>query len=206
VVVPVPPQRIEALLDRVDGLCLSGGPDIHPSAYSRAAHPDLGPTEPRLDEFELQLARAADRRGMPILGICRGAQLLNVARSGTLHQHLPEIVGTTIAHRQPEDAVIPTHTVDVAPHTLLAGIAGSVLPVNSSHHQAVDELGAGLVPVAWAPDGTIEAIEATDRAFVLGVQWHAECLTDRPEEAAIFSAFADACEAEALPMLQTATG
>ena len=97
---PLELDRISPLLDRLSGVLLSGGPDLDPAAYGRAAHPELGPTEPKLDVFEVQLARAADTRGLPILGICRGAQALNIARGGTLHQHLPEITDGSIVHRQ----------------------------------------------------------------------------------------------------------
>ena len=176
----------EALLDRLDGICLSGGPDLDPAAYGAPdRHAELGPTEPALDEFELELARAADRRGLPILGVCRGAQALNVARGGTLHQHLP-------GHRQAEPGVVPTHAVDVASGTRLAGLVGAgTLAVNSFHHQAVAELGSGLVVAARAADGTVEAIEAPGR-FLLGVQWHAETLAGVPEHLALFTALVDA--------------
>ena len=128
-----------AYLDRLDGICLSGGPDLDPDAYGAPErHAELGPTEPGLDAFELELARAADARGLPILGICRGAQALNVARGGTLHQHLP-------GHRQTEPATATTHTVHVEPDSRLADVAGAGrLRVNSFHHQAVDVLGSGL--------------------------------------------------------------
>ena len=109
----------EALLDRLDGICLSGGPDLDPEAYGALErHAELGPTEPSLDAFELALARAADERGMPILGVCRGAQALNVARGGTLHQHLP-------GHRQTEPGSHPTHEVEVLAGTRLAGLIGA---------------------------------------------------------------------------------
>ena len=114
VVPPMPGPAIPALLDRVDGICLSGGPDLHPDAYGATPHAELGPTEPRLDAFELALARAADERDMPILAICRGMQVLNVARGGTLHQHLPDVVGETVAHRQQGNPSRPTHGVSVA--------------------------------------------------------------------------------------------
>src|SRR3954463_980450 len=108
VVPPMPGPAIPALLDRVDGICLSGGPDLHPDAYGAAPHPELGPTEPRLDAFELALARAADERDMPILAICRGAPVLNVARGGPLPQHLPDVGGEALRHRQPGAAHEPT--------------------------------------------------------------------------------------------------
>jgi putative glutamine amidotransferase len=194
VVPPLPGPEIPALLDRVDGICLSGGPDLHPDAYGAAAHSELGPTEPRLDAFELALARAADERDMPILAICRGAQVLNVARGGTLHQHLPDVVGDAIHHRQRDAPGRPTHFVDVAPESRLAELVGGRrIDVNSFHHQAVDVLGERLSLTAWADDGTVEGFEAVDRSFVVGVQWHAECLVDLAEQAALFSAFVAAC-------------
>jgi putative glutamine amidotransferase len=194
VVPPMPGPAIPALLDRVDGICLSGGPDLHPDAYGAAAHPELGPTERRLDAFELALARAADERGMPILAICRGMQVLNVARGGTLHQHLPDVVGTAVTHRQPGAPGEPTHAVSVAADSRLAGILGHRhVRVNSFHHQAVDVLGERLTVTARADDGTVEAFETAGGGFVLGVQWHAECLVDHDEQAALFTALVDAC-------------
>ena len=160
IVPPLRPDAIDALLDRVDGVCLPGGPDVQPSAYGAEPHPELGPTEPRVDAVELALVRAADRRKLPILAICRGMQLLNVARGGTLHQHLPDVVGAGIQHRQPEHTSIPTHRIETAPHgRLRATLGGPSLEVNSFHHQAVQTLGKGLVATAWATDGTIEAVE-----------------------------------------------
>ncbi len=192
VVPPLTTALIEDLLDRVDGLCLSGGPDLDPESYNERRDELTGPIEPQLDVFEMALARAADARGMPILAICRGAQLLNVSRGGSLYQHLPHVVGESINHRQPEPGPHPTHTVAVTPTTRLGAILGSdEAEVNSFHHQAVARLGDGLIVTGRAPDGTVESIEATDRAFVLGVQWHAETLVDRPEQAALFRTFVD---------------
>jgi putative glutamine amidotransferase len=178
VIVPLlRPEAIAALLDRVDGICLPGGPDLQPSAYGEEPHPQLGPTEPRVDAVELALVRAADRRNLPILGICRGMQLLNVARGGTLHQHLPDVVGDRLEHRQPEHGSATTHHVETAPHSRLRAILGGPkLQVNSFHHQAVRTLGDDLTATAWAEDGTIEAIEEPGERLVLGVQWHAEGL------------------------------
>jgi putative glutamine amidotransferase len=187
----------EAFLDRLDGVVLSGGPDLDPGAYGAAdRHAELGPTEPDLDAFELALARAADERGVPILGICRGAQALNVARSGTLHQHVP-------AHRQTEPATATTHTVHVEDGSRLAALVGvRPLRVNSFHHQAVDVLGRGLRAVARAADGTVEAVEAPGPRFVLGVQWHAEGLVHQPRHRALFEAIVVAAGAE--PALRAA--
>ena len=166
---PVGTDHLTPLLDRLDGICLSGGPDLDPAAYgAQTRHEQLGPTEPSLDAFELSLARQALTRNLPILAICRGAQALNVACGGTLHQHID-------GHRQKDPATQPTHEVTIERHTRLHRIAKTrTLPVNSFHHQAVDEIGDGLRIVGRAGDGTVEAIEGD--GFVVGVQWHAETL------------------------------
>lgn len=194
--VVVPPLQvycIDALLERVDGVCLSGGPDLDPESYGERRHSRTGPTESQLDVFELALARAADARGLPILAVCRGMQLLNVARGGTLHQHLPDIVGERIVHRQCEPGGRPTHWVTLAPMSRLSQILDRRrTKVNSFHHQAIATLGAGLTITSRASDGTVESVEAADRDFVVGVQWHAECLVDRFGQTALFRAFVDA--------------
>jgi putative glutamine amidotransferase len=184
---PVAVENVPALLERLDGICLSGGPDLDPEAYGAVTrHPELGPTEPSLDAFELAVARAADAAGLPLLGICRGAQTLNVSRGGTLHQHVD-------GHRQAALGTVRTHSVTVEPGSRLAAITGGgSLEVNSFHHQAVDVAGAGLHVVAHAVDGTAEAIEDRGREMFLGVQWHAESLADRPEHGALFSALVHA--------------
>jgi putative glutamine amidotransferase len=189
----VPPLRdpalLAALLDHVGGLVLSGGPDLDPVAYGADRHGRLGPTWRALDEPELTLARLADERGLPILGICRGLQTLNVARGGTLHQHLPDLVGDGVRHRQESTASQATHQVALAADSRLAEIVGaSELAVNSFHHQGIATLGGGLRATGFAPDGTIESVEALDRDFVLGVQWHAECLIDDDRQSALFAA------------------
>ncbi|HKE79453.1 MAG TPA: gamma-glutamyl-gamma-aminobutyrate hydrolase family protein [Solirubrobacteraceae bacterium] len=187
--VVLPPVGLDAvpeLIERLDGVCLSGGPDLDPDAYGAATrHPELGPTEPGLDAFELAVAHAADAAGLPLLGICRGAQAINVARGGTLHQHVE-------GHRQAALATARTHTVTVDDDSLLASLTGpGSLEVNSFHHQAVDIPGAGLRIVARAIDGTVEAIEDRTRPLLLGVQWHAETLADRPEHGALFAALVE---------------
>ena len=193
VVPPLDLQAIDPLLDRVAGLCLSGGPDLHPAAYAERQHAQLGPTWPELDDFELALARRADDRDLPVLAICRGLQVLNVARGGKLHQHLPDVVGQRISHRQPDPAHRATHWITLSRPSRLGSILGcGRTRVNSFHHQAVAELGAGLVPTSRSSDGTIESLEAEDREFVVAVQWHAETLVERPRQAAIFTAFVDA--------------
>jgi putative glutamine amidotransferase len=167
---PTGTDHLPALLDRLDGVCLSGGPDLDPAAYGATErHAQLGPTEPSLDAFELSLAKAALARDLPILAICRGSQALNVACGGTLHQHID-------GHRQSETATQPTHEVEIVAGSRLHRIVRTrTLPVNSFHHQAVDRVGEGLHVVARATDGTVEAIEGPGR-FTVGVQWHAETL------------------------------
>jgi putative glutamine amidotransferase len=205
---PLDLEHVDALLDRIGGLMISGGPDVHPSVYGQEPHEALGPTEPDLDAFELELLRRADARGMPILGICRGEQLLNIARGGTLIQDVPDAVGAEVGHRQEEPGRMPTHSVVIAAGTRLEGVMGrQEHDVNSFHHQAVCDLGRGLRAVAWAPDGVIEAIEAPERDFVVGVQWHAESLSEREDQAGLFNAFVAAAaryEALGLPAAEAA--
>jgi putative glutamine amidotransferase len=190
---PLSEEAIEPLLDRLDGICLSGGPDLDPAGYGAEPHPELGPIEPNLDRFELAVARRADARDVPILAICRGTQAINVVRGGSLHQHLPE-VSSEIAHRQRLPGNQTSHPVKIDPESKLAAVLGATeIDVNSFHHQAIDHLGEGLRISACAPDGTIEAVEDPGRPFLIGVQWHAETLVHRPYEAALFRTFVEAC-------------
>jgi putative glutamine amidotransferase len=192
VIPPLPIEAIDGLLERFGGICLSGGPDLHPSGYGEPEDSHLGPTWPELDRFELALAARADASGLPVLAVCRGAQLLNVARGGTLIQHLPDRTGDG-RHRQQAPGEQKTHGVRLDPDGMLAAIMGAEqLEVNSFHHQAVDRLGAGLRATAWSEDGVVEGLQASDREFVLGVQWHVECLVDDLQHAAIFAAFVEA--------------
>jgi putative glutamine amidotransferase len=193
---PLAEDAIEALLDRLDGICLSGGPDLDPALYDALPHPELGPVEPDLDRFELAVAARADAREMPILAICRGTQALNIVRGGGLHQHLPDL-SVELDHRQTVPSTEPSHPIAVEPGTQLAAVVGATEidldDVNSFHHQAIDRLGAGLRVSARAPDGTIEAIEDPSRRFLIGVQWHAETLVHRAAEAELFRRFVAAC-------------
>jgi putative glutamine amidotransferase len=191
---PLDVELVPGLLAPLAGVCLSGGPDLDPAAYGADPHAELGPVEPALDAFELAVARHADASGLPILGICRGCQALNVARGGSLVQHLPAVVDGSVDHRQTAPGWTVTHDVEVESGSRLARVLGAAaLRVNSFHHQAVERLGDGLRAVAWAPDGTIEGIEGAEDRLVLGVQWHAETLdeVERPQ-ARLFGALVDA--------------
>jgi putative glutamine amidotransferase len=159
------------LLDLLDGLLLAGGSDIGPDSYGAAPHPETVPGRPERDRFEIALARAALERDMPVLGICRGMQLLNVALGGTLEQHIENVA----THRHTPGAFCD-HEVALEPGSLAARAAGrDRLPVKSHHHQGVRELGEGLVVTGRAVgDDLIEAIELPGLAFALGVLWHPE--------------------------------
>jgi len=190
------PRLLEGLLDRLDGLVLSGGGfDIHPRFYREAPLPALGTVRENRTRFELELCRRALERDLPLLGICGGAQALNVALGGSLYQDLPSQRPQSLAHQQTFSKTRPSHSVTVLAGTLLAAILGRkraehTLRVNSAHHQAVKDPGHGLVVNAAAADGVIEAIASPARRFVLGVQWHPEMLAPvHAEQVRIFRAF-----------------
>jgi putative glutamine amidotransferase len=198
VIPPLPVDAIPALLANLHGVLLSGGPDIHPEAYGQAPHAELGPTWRDLDATELALARQAISIGMPLLAISRGAQALNIARGGTLFQHLPEQFGRAIQHRQLADGPSSTHPVDIAEDSVLAEALGTNrLEVNSYHHQSTSGLGRGVRAVAWAPDGVVEAVEVPKSRFAVGVQWHAESMADSGPHAGLFNAFVGAAAEDA---------
>jgi putative glutamine amidotransferase len=182
----------DALLDRLDGVLVSGGPDLDPAVYGQERHPALGSDVDRVsDEYEQALLAGAAARDLPLLGICRGLQALNVSRGGTLHQHLPD--RTELGHLQRHEPFAPAHDVDVAHGSLLHWLTGRRdLAVNSFHHQAADRIGAGLEVCARAPDGTVEALWDPAARFCLGVQWHAELMTHRAEQATLLRGLVDA--------------
>jgi putative glutamine amidotransferase len=192
---PVP--GIEDALGRLDGLVLSGGGDIDPSRYRAETAPETTSVREERDTAEFALFAAAMARQLPVLGICRGMQVINVARGGSLHQHLPHVVGHD--GHAPVPGSFGAHPVHIAPGSKLAGILGRdevdppiVAPTH--HHQAVDQLGDGLVPTAWAADKTIEAFELDDGgngSFLVAVQWHPEAGDDPSLFRALVSAALD---------------
>ena len=163
------------LLDACDGLLLTGGEDVEPALYGAEPAPQLGAVDPARDRFELALFQEARERGIPILAVCRGIQLVNVALGGTLWQDLPTERAGAVVHNAPGARNARTHAVRVREGSRIADAVGATrLSVNSFHHQAVRDLATGLVATAWADDGLIEGVEAEGGSWLLGVQWHPE--------------------------------
>jgi gamma-glutamyl-gamma-aminobutyrate hydrolase PuuD len=174
--VPPSTEAVEETLDVLDGLLLSGGADLDPASYGAGAHPETNGVRPDRDRAELALLEGALARDMPVLAVCRGSQVLNVARGGDLVQHLPETVGND-EHKQAPGAFVE-HPVEVKEGTRLAGMVGERSDVASHHHQGLGRLGEGLVETAWAHDGTLEGVEDPSLRFAVGVQWHPEAGQD----------------------------
>jgi putative glutamine amidotransferase len=192
----LPAQDAPLVLDRLDGVLLSGGPDVDPELYDRAPHPKLGRVNRRRDDFELALVREAVRRDLPLLAICRGQQVLNVAMGGTLLQDIPSELRGAVDHDPAGERWRRSHGVEVLAQTRLQAILGrESASVNSFHHQAVDRVGAGLVVSARCPDdGLVEGLEAPGSRFVLSVQWHPESFWNQPDSfRCLFDAHAEAC-------------
>jgi putative glutamine amidotransferase len=183
----VPPgAAIDETLDVVDGLIFSGGSDLDPELYGAEAHAETAGIVRERDDFELALMQAALGRDLPVLAICRGSQILNVALGGGLEQHVPDRVGTDV-HKETA-GVFAEHDVALVPETQLASILGERHDVKSHHHQGFGELGRGLREAARAPDGTLEAVEDPARRFTLGVLWHPE----EGDDMALFEALVEA--------------
>ncbi len=196
--VVLPPMKRGALLAAArtcSGFLFSGGEDPHPALYSEEVLAACGPIAQQRDSQELALLEFALRRDLPVFGICRGVQILNVGLGGTLWQDLPGQTGTPLCHNQRPPFEMTVHTVQVDRFSLLYHITGrETLAVNSTHHQAVRETAPSLRAAAAAPDGTTEAVWRPESRFVLGVQWHPELLTDcDASAAALFAAFVEAC-------------
>jgi len=189
-------EYLAALCDRLDGLILSGSnSDLDPVFYGEEPHPKLGPVVPERDEVDLMLLELAEARALPVLGICFGMQSLNVARGGSLVQDIETQVVNPIKHEQGEVRDRPSHQIEIESNSLLAELAaGRTMRVNSSHHQAVKNIGRNLRAIATAADGVVEAvIDTRSDRFVLGVQWHPEIGWKRDRlSQAIFSKFVEA--------------
>lgn len=182
-----------ALLGRIDGLLLPGGYDLDPVHYGEEPLPGQGRIEPLCDALELALVRRALRERLPILGICRGSQALNVAAGGTLYQDIASQRPAGLLHRQAAPVWYPTHRVQVEPGTRLAALMEGIERVNTFHHQAVRDVAPGFRVAARASDGLIEAIEAEGEGFALGVQWHPEGMYERdPRYGRVFAALVEA--------------
>ncbi len=184
----------------VQGVLLTGGGDVRPTIYGAIAHPTFDAAEPGRDEYEIELVRLALAADLPVFAICRGIQVMNVARGGTLIQDIVDEVGTTVNHRvaMPQHSI--AHDIWIESGSLLERLmgerfeAGEACPVNSRHHQAPKTLGEGLISSATAPDGVIEAIEDPTRRFCLGVQWHPENFYRTGEFRNLFEGFVQACK------------
>lgn len=197
IAVLLPPQHVdddiaERVLDGLDGLVITGGKDVDPARYGQAPHAKTDEPRRDRDAWEFALLAGALRRGLPVLGICRGAQVLNVVLGGTLHQHLPDVLGHS--GHQAGNAVFSTSRVNVMPRTRLAGLVGEFSDEQCYHHQAIAELGDGLIVSARDADGVIEAVELPGDSFTLAVQWHPE---ERLDDLRLFAAVVEAAAAYA---------
>jgi putative glutamine amidotransferase len=184
---PVPASSIPGLIGRIDGLLVSGGRDVDPALYDEAAHGQTDEPDHRRDRFELLITRAAIEAGLPFLAICRGMHILNVARGGSLIQHLPDQLGND-SHR-PDPVKMTTHDVQISAGSKLGHALGeTVAHVPAKHHQGINRIGSGLLRVAWTQDQVIEALELQGHPFGIGVQWHPE----EGEDARLFEALVNA--------------
>jgi len=195
IAVLLPPQPVDAeianrVLDSLDGLIITGGKDVDPALYGQEPHPTTDVPRTDRDTWEDALLTAAIDRGLPFLGICRGAQVLNVALGGTLHQHLPDVIGTT--RYSLGGGVFAENEVAVEPASTLAALVGDGITVKSYHHQAIDTVADGLVVTARSDDGTIQAVELPSVPFGVAVQWHPE--EDAAEDARLFAGLVDAAK------------
>lgn len=200
--VPHDPDTLAEIFTRLDGVFITGGVDVDPTRYGEPKTPLCGTTDPDRDAVEIALLNHALARDLPVLAVCRGIQILNVALGGTLYQDVTAQVPAALKHdffptpQQPSRKYL-AHDVTVKRGSRLAGILGdAVVPVNSMHHQAIKDLAPGLTTTAYAPDGIIEAVEGTSGNYLVAVQWHPEELTEtQPGMARLFTTFAEASAA-----------
>jgi putative glutamine amidotransferase len=193
VLMPPGEQAPDDWLESLDGLILSGGGDIDPARYGGSQHETLYNIDRERDDFEFALVEQALARRIPLLCICRGMQVLNIHLGGTLYEHVPDVYGEDVLHRAPPREPIP-HALRIVPETHLAGLLGrDEVEAASWHHQAVNTLGRGLVPVAYAPDGLVEAVELPEYPWLVAVQWHPELTAaNDPLQQGLFDAFVGA--------------
>ena len=171
-VLPPAPDDVDQTLELVDGIIFSGGSDLEPGHYGAEPHPTTDAPRPQRDRFELTLLQAALARDIPVLAVCRGSQLLNVARGGDLIQHLPEVLGHDDHKHTPGE--FADHEVNLEPTSRIGALLGERAPVKSHHHQGFGIIGEGLRESGWADDGTVEALEDPSKRFAVGVLWHPE--------------------------------
>jgi gamma-glutamyl-gamma-aminobutyrate hydrolase PuuD len=193
---PVPPSSVPSLLGALSGLVLAGGKDIDPALYNEARHDQTDVPDHRRDRFELILIRAAIEADLPFLGIGRGMHILNVARGGTLTQHLPDRIRDE-SHR-PAPVKMTVHDVQINPGSKLGQVLGAAAAVPAAHHQAISSIGSGLLTVAWTQDQVVEAVELQDHRFGIGVQWHPE----EGDDPRIFDALVAAAQSAAQARVQ----
>jgi gamma-glutamyl-gamma-aminobutyrate hydrolase PuuD len=194
---PVPSSSVPSLIATIDALVIASGRDVDPSLYDEAPHEQTDVPDHRRDRFEILMIRAAIDADLPFLAICRGLHILNVARGGTLIQHLPDRLGSE--SHQPDPVKLTTHDVQISAASKIGRVLGATGQVPAAHHQAIDRIGSGLLPVAWTPDQVVEAVELQGHRFGLGVQWQPE----ESDDVRIFEALVAAAKPAPAPASAT---
>jgi putative glutamine amidotransferase len=194
---PVPSSSVPSLIAKIDALVISSGRDVDPSLYDEAPHEQTDVPDHRRDRFEILMIRAAIDADLPFLAISRGMHILNVARGGTLIQHLPDRFGSE--SHQPDPVKLTIHDVQISAASKIGRVLGATARVPAAHHQAIDRIGSGLLPVAWTPDQVVEAVELQGHKFGLGVQWQPE----ESDDARIFEALVAAAKPAPAPASAT---